>query len=324
MMAAPIIVNSVIAGSMLVILCIGFTFTYMMEKFPNFAHASYASLGTMTAFYLVRFHGFNPYLTWPVAALVGGLIGVLLYVGIVKPIKVHGFMEITLTFTFYIVSQIIGSLLAMFSFWLLIGTGIQSSGFLLKAFDFDLGGLPGIGIVAPASVLVLVVLLNVFLYRSKFGIAMRATAEDEQLAAGLGINVNLVHVSSWFISGALSALAGAIIPMWRATSVNFSDELLVTVMAGSVVGGLTSLSGAMVGGFLVASIQKLLTYVLMSVFGVWMGSYEGLLPIVFLFLVLAVEPNGLSAIKIGTVSAASLRGALRRLGRSLWNLLKTE
>jgi hypothetical protein len=45
---------------------------------------------------------------------------------------------------------------------------------------------------------------------------------------------------------------------------------------------------------------------------------------VFLFLVLAVEPNGLSAIKIGTVSAASLRGALRRLGRSLWNLLKTE
>jgi branched-subunit amino acid ABC-type transport system permease component len=80
----------------------------------------------------------------------------------------------------------------------------------------------------------------------------------------------------------------------------------------------------MVGGFLVASIQKLLTYVLMSVFGVWMGSYEGLLPIVFLFLVLAVEPNGLSAIKIGTVSAASLRGALRRLGRSLWNLLKTE
>src|SRR4030042_4344333 len=99
-MSAPVVVNSVIAGSMLVILCIGFTFTYMMEKFPNFAHASYASIGTMTTFYLVRFHGFSPYLAWPVAALTGGLLGILLYVGLVKPIKRHGLMEITLTFTF--------------------------------------------------------------------------------------------------------------------------------------------------------------------------------------------------------------------------------
>jgi len=324
LMSAPVVVNSVIAGSLLVILCIGFTFTYMIEKFPNFAHTSYASIGTMIAFYLVRFHGFNPYLTWPVSALAGGLIGILLYLGLVRPIKEHGFREITLTFTFYIVSQIIGSLLAMFSYWLLVGTGTQSNGFLLKAFDFSLGGLPGIGIVAPVTVLVLVVLMNVFLYRAKFGIAMRATSEDEQLAAGLGINVNLIHLASWFISGALSALAGAILPMWRATSVNFSDDLLVTVMAGSVLGGLTSIGGAILGGFLVASIQKLLTYLLMSTLGVWMGAYEGLLPILFLFLVLAIEPNGLSAIDLSTVSVKSLWGALRRLRRSLWNLLKTE
>ena len=323
-MSAPVVINSVIAGSMLVILCIGFTFTYMMEKFPNFAHASFASIGTMIAFYLVRFKGFNPYLTWPISALAGGIIGVLLYIGLVKPIKGHGFREITLTFTFYIVSQIIGSLLAMFSYWLLVGTGTLSNGFLLKNFDFSLWGLPGIGVMAPITVLVLVVLMNLFLYRARFGIAMRATSEDEQLAAGLGINVNLIHLASWFISGALSALAGAILPLWRATSVNFSDELLVTVMAGSVLGGLTSIGGAILGGFLVASIQKLLTYLLMSTLGVWMGAYEGLLPILFLFLVLAVEPNGLSAIDLSSVSVKSIWGALRRLGRSLSNLAKTE
>jgi len=105
--------NVVLNVSLLVVLCIGFTFTYMMEKFPNFAHTSYASIGTVVAFYLVKFHGFNPYLTWPVAVLVCGVLGVLLYVGIVRPIKAQGMREITLTFTFYIVSHLISGFLAI-------------------------------------------------------------------------------------------------------------------------------------------------------------------------------------------------------------------
>ena len=54
-MSAPLITSTVINVSLLMILCIGFTFTYMIEKFPNFAHTGYASIGTMIVFYLVRF-----------------------------------------------------------------------------------------------------------------------------------------------------------------------------------------------------------------------------------------------------------------------------
>ena len=57
----PFDVQDLIEISLMVILCIGFTFTYMMEGFPNFAHTSYASMGAIASFYLVRFHGFNPY-----------------------------------------------------------------------------------------------------------------------------------------------------------------------------------------------------------------------------------------------------------------------
>jgi len=324
LMSAPLITSGVINASLLVILCIGFNFTYMIEKFPNFAHASYASIGTMIAFYLVRFHGFNPYATWPVAALGGGVLGVLLYLGVVKPIKAHGSREITLTFTFYIISQMIGSALAMFSYWLLIVTGIQSRGFMLSSFDFRVEGVPGIGFVAPLTVLLLVIALNYFLYRSKFGIAMRATSEDEGLASSLGINVSLIHVLSWFLSGALSALAGAILPMWRATSVNFSDELLVQVMAGSVLGGLTGISGAILGGFLVATSQRLLITFLVRAFGIWVMSYEALVPIVLLFLVLAVEPNGLTALKLEKLSVRGLGESITKLRRTLRNLLTTE
>ena len=324
MMSTPLITSTVINVSLLMILCIGFTFTYMIEKFPNFAHTGYASIGTMIAFYLVRFQGLNPYAAWPAATLCGGIVGVVLYMGLVKPMKARGLREITLTFTFYIISQMISSILAIFSYWLLVGRGIASAGFMLRAFDFSIEGVPGIGVTAPVVVLALIILLSLFLYRSKFGIAMRATTEDEELAANLGVNVGNIHIASWFISGALAGLAGAMLPMWRATSVNFSDELLVMVMAGSVMGGLGGIYGAIIGGLLVATSQKLLTYLLIKVFGVWIANYEALMPIVFLFTVLAIEPNGLMAINIEDASIRSIRESLAKLRKALWNLLTTE
>lgn len=323
-MSAPLITSTVINVSLLMILCIGFTFTFMIEKFPNFAHTGYASIGTMITFYLVRFQGFNPYAAWPVATLCGGVVGVILYLGLVKPVKARGLREITLTFTFYIISQMISSVLAIFSYWLLVGQRISSAGFLLRAFDFSIEGVPGIGVTAPIVVLAVIILLSLFLYRSKFGIAMRATTEDEELAANLGVNVDNIHIASWFISGALSGLAGAMLPMWRATSVNFSDELLVMVMAGSVMGGLGGIYGAIIGGLLVATSQKLLTYLLIQVFGIWIANYEALMPMIILFTVLAIEPNGLMAINIEDTSIRSIRESLARLRKALWNLLTTE
>jgi branched-chain amino acid transport system permease protein len=320
-MSLALVSNLVINVSLLVILCIGFTFTYMMEKFPNFAHTSYASIGTVVAFYLVRFHGFSPYQTWPVAVLVCGLLGVLLYVLVVRPIKAQGMREITLTFTFYIISHLISMALAIFSYWLLVSRGVQSSGFMLRSYDFRVNGLSGIGVVAPITVLLLVAALNVFLYVSKFDIAMRATAEDEFLAASLGVNIRHIHVASWFVSGALAGLAGAIIPLMTGTSINYSDVLLVNVMAGSVLGGLTSITGAIVGGLLVASAKKSLTYVLMKALGSWVGGYEELIPIVLLFTILAIEPNGIMAIRWKEVSVHGVKDSLRRLRETLRNLL---
>ncbi len=319
-----LIVSTVVNVSILVMLCIGFTFTYMMEKFPNFAHTSYASLGTIVTYYLVRFNGYNPYYTWPISAFLGGLLGVILYLVIVKPIKGRAFSEITLTFTFYIISQIITQGLAIFSYWLLVDNRIQSQGFNLYNYDFRLNGIPAIGIIAPAAVLGVVLAIQGFLKWSKYGIAMRATAEDEDLAQGLGVNIRFMHLFSWFVSGALSALAGSIISMWLRTSVNFSDTLLVNVMAGSVLGGLNSIAGAIIGGFLTAVGSKALIWFLIQRVGVSMGVYEGLIPIIFLFVILAIEPNGLTAIDPQKISISGFKDAWIRFKRSMRNVITSE
>ncbi len=317
-------ISTIVNVSLLVILCLGFTFTYMMEKFPNFAHTSFASIGTAVTYYLVRFYGWNPYSTWPMSMLIGGLVGVALYLIIVKKIKERAFTDITLTFTFYIVSQIIVQCLAIFSYWILMSSRFQSNGFVLFNFDFRWNGIPGVGIIAPLTVIFLVVLLEGFLKYSKHGIAMKATAENEDLAMGLGVNVPMMHIASWFISGSLAALAGSIIPMWLSTSVDFGDTLLISVMAGSVLGGLASIRGAIIGGILTGVSKKAITWFLMKNVSVNMGSYEGLIPILFLFVILAIEPNGLTAMKWRNISVHNIKVNIKSLGKSLRNSLNPD
>jgi branched-chain amino acid transport system permease protein len=256
--------------------------------------------------------------------LISGLVGVALYLGLVRHIQKRMFTEITLTFTFYIISQIIIQSIAMFSYWLLIGVGVSSDGFTVYNYDFRWYGIPGIGIVAPLTVITIVILIWSFLTQSKHGIAMRATAENEKLAMGLGVNVDMVHIGSWFMSGALAGLAGSIIPMWLSTQVDYSDTLLIGVMTGSVLGGLNSIVGAILGGIIVATSQKGVTWILMSAYGSSMGSYEGLIPIIFLFLILAIEPEGITSIKWRNLSVKSIRDNMFRLKNTLRNMLTTE
>lgn len=317
----PDAVADLVNVSLMVLLCIGFTFTFMMEKFPNFAHVNYATIGSMVSFYMVRAWGFDPYDTWPFAALFGGAVGVILYIGVVRPIGERTrkwTRDIVLTFTSFVIAQMLVSITGIFSYWVrYYSLKIPSRGFVLKVADFNLNGLPGISLIGPLACVVLVVGLHLFLTRTRSGISLRATAEDEDLAAVLGINTFHAHIASWFISGALSALAGSIITLWRGMGFGGSDDLLISVMAGSALGGLSNIYGAIIGGVLVAMAQKTLSYVLLQLFGLGVKLWERLFPIIFIYVIMTVMPNGLTGLKDPLQSLRSLRAQLKRLKSAL-------
>lgn len=135
--------------SMLILLCTGFTFTHMMEGFPNLAHTSFATIGTICAYHTVRLWGLNPYLAWPSAAFLNGLVGVAIYLTVVRPIRKGGSGEIRLTFALFSLTFIIRSLLSIYSYWVMMSRGFRASGFMLRAYDFEIMGLPGVVIMAP-------------------------------------------------------------------------------------------------------------------------------------------------------------------------------
>jgi len=311
-MLSPVAVGAIIYACMLIILCVGFSLTHMMEKFPNFAHANYASIGTMFAYTFVRLWGYNPYLTWPLAFLLGGVLGVALYLLVVRPMRMVGSGGVVLAFAMFALSQVIAAILGIYSYWVLMTYRFRTGGFMLKSYDLRLMGYPCILFAAPLLCVGLVVSLHLFLTRVKFGIAIRATAEDPELSVSLGVNIFRVHLASWFLTGGMSALAGAVLPLWLPTSIGGADELLMSVIAGSVLGGLDNIYGAILGGLTVALAKKVLPGMLIRAFGVWIGGYEPMVPILVIVIVLLLEPKGLTGFLHR--EHPLLRRAWRRLG----------
>ena len=295
-MNSPVLVNMLVQAAVMIILCIGFTLTYMMEKFPNFGHTSIATVGTIIAFSLVRIWGYNPYSTWLVSTTACGLLAMGLYLLVVRPIKTNGPHIITLSFVFFAIAIVVGSMVSIFSYWFMYSQGNLAQGFYLTPFDFSWQGYPGVLVVGLPLCAVIVIALYLFFTRVRLGIAVRAVAENEPLAAILGVNTYIIHIFSWFITGALAGLAGAIIPLWRYTGLGYSDTFLVLVMAGSVLGGIQSVAGAVIGGFLLSMVEKGLTLWMMEVYGVWTADWGGLISPLFIVTVMMIEPEGIMGI----------------------------
>lgn len=302
-------------ASVLVLLCVGFTFTHMIEKFPNLAHTSYASIGTVFSFVFVRLWGLNPYLAWPFAALFSGLLAIALYMLIVQPMQRAGVGGIQLTFAMFALTFVINALIAIFSYRVMVAFRFRTFGFVLRRYDFIFMGHPGVLITAPLTAVIIVVLIYLFLTRTKFGVAIRAATEDPKLASSLGVNIFHVHITSWFLTGALAGLAGAVIPLWYSTRLGGSDELMINVLAGSVLGGLDSIYGAVLGGAFLAYTQRLMPGMLVKAFGVWVANYVPLMPIIVVVSVLLLMPDGIAGV---LTSDSGPVGRLKRKTNSLF------
>jgi branched-chain amino acid transport system permease protein len=313
-MPSAALISAVMYASILILLSIGFTFTHMIEKFPNFAHTSFATFGVVISYTFVRLWGYGPYTAWPFAFVLSGLFGIALYLLVVRPMRRVGTSGVHITFAMIALSYVINATLAVYSYWVMRTRPFTTASFMLRRFDFTIMGYPGIVFMAPVTSVILVVLLHLFLTRTRFGIAIRATVEDPSLASGLGVNTFHVHLTSWFLTGAMAGLAGAALPLWMPTSLNGSDELMMSVIAGSVLGGLDSIYGAIIGGIVLSYAKTLLPIHLVRTLGIWIAWYIPLVPILVVVGVMMLMPEGIGgALTANPGDTKSPRERIRRL-----------
>lgn len=295
-MDLTIIFMAITYASELTLLSIGFTLTYLTAKIPNFAHGTYAGFGIYVSYTFAKFFRINPYLGLPFAFIVGGLLSIIVYKVVISTLTKMGSGSIVLTIATLAIQIFLGALLNIYAYMFIAFYKQYATGFLLKDFDFKIGEVSGIFFVSIGISLVTVVILHYLLTRTKMGIAMRATAEDTELASVLGININNVQLFSWFLTGGLACLAGAMIPFWLQSSPTTGSGIITSIMAGSLLGGFESIYGAIIGGFTIGLAEILLTLGGQLVLGNWFGEYRPLIPMIFLIAVLLIEPRGIQGL----------------------------
>ena len=141
--------------------------------------------------------------------------------------------------------------------------------------------------------LAVIALLGWWLAKSKLGLAMRATSLDQETALAQGINVGRMFSASWGISGAMVALAGALMAA-NGGVVQATDFVLALVaLPAIIIGGLDSLKGAVIGG-LVIGVAMALTKAYQPLYATWLGhNFETVVPYLIMVVVLLIRPYGI-------------------------------
>jgi branched-chain amino acid transport system permease protein len=292
-MFPPIIKDALVYANCVTMMSIGFTLVYMISRVPNFAQSTFAVLGVYCTFTMVRILEINPYIAMPLGFLLGAFLALVVYLGVINTLTKYGAGPILLTISLLALQQIFLAGVQIYADYVRNVLNIYSRGFMLRVNDFRVGEFPGVLLVSTVLIVIIIVSLHLVLTRTQFGIAMRATVENAPLAAVLGINVKRISIVSWVITGGLAGLAGTFLPLWFSSGPASGGTLSTSVFAASVVGGLTSIYGAIIGGYVISLLEVWGSYLLMSQLGLWAGAYRMLIPLTLMSLILMYEPGGI-------------------------------
>jgi branched-chain amino acid transport system permease protein len=275
------LLNGLSAGSLYALLAVGLVLIYKSSQVLNFAHGALAMLATFVAYEAAQSIGYAGGIA--VSLVFAFVAGAALYRGLLHRAREGG--------EHAVVMVTIGLLM------ILEGAAAAIWGTDTKEFHHyfaDAGSLElSAGVYLPrhdaailATVMVLVVLLAIFFRMSRVGVALRAVSQNETAAKLMGVRVARVHALTWGLASVLAAIAGILIvpKVFLDPSMMFAP--LLKAFAAAVLGGMRSLPGAVVGGWLLGVIETFA--------GAYISTeFQASIAFVILVLVLVVRPEGL-------------------------------
>ncbi|WP_410765006.1 branched-chain amino acid ABC transporter permease [Haloferax sp. DFSO60] len=298
------VANGIVFSSIIVLAAIGLSLVYSIADFANFAHGDLMTVGAFSALFSVGI--FQPMLgdanifglpLWFFVALVFGMvaaavIAVLTDRIIYRPMKDSG--SIGLLITSIGVALVYRALV-----YLSFGTDAERYGVARQ------GPIPWVretlGIaVTPRNLVVvgltvlLVTALHLTLTRTTLGRKMRATADNADLARVSGIRTREVIIAMWLIGGALAAAGGVFLGLEELVRPRMGFDILLIVFAAVILGGIGSVYGAMLGGFVIGMVHELV-----PLFNQWgiipVGSrYAPAVAFLIMVAILLVRPSGIA------------------------------
>ena len=269
-----VIIPGLSYGSQLALGALGVTFVYAILRFANFAHGELMSFGAMiTILFTWFFQSQNIGLGILPTALIALPFGILATI-------VLGLLSDKFVFKYYRKQKSVPVVLAMVSIGvmfvinaivrIIIGPGdkkfFDGQKFIIKARQFkEITGLnEGLALKSQViTILITITLLTFtfwFLQKTKTGKSMRAFSDNEDLALLSGINPDRVVFITWLIVGTLACVAGTLYGLDKSYQPIIYLNLVLPIFASAIVGGIGSPFGAVVGGYVIAFSEIMVTY----------------------------------------------------------------
>ncbi|MCW2239381.1 branched-chain amino acid ABC transporter permease [Azospirillum canadense] len=277
--------NAVILGGTYALLGIGLTLIFGIMRVVNFTHGELYTFGAYMAFMLAGMFGLNFFASLALAATLGMALGALIEFALLRPLKGADIDTTMLV--------MIGAGIAMQAGEQLMWGGVAKS--VPNPFPTEpvVLGPVSVGPIRLFVLAVAVVLLVVFyllLNRTKLGIAMRATFQDPDTAALMGVNNGLMYTLTFAIGSGLAAVAGALLGPIFVVTPTMGDLVALKAFAIVILGGLGNIPGATIGGFVLALAEEFGAGYLSS-------GYRDAMGFLLIIAVLLVRPQGLFAAK---------------------------
>lgn len=290
-MFLQLIVNGFSIGAVYALIAVGFAIIFNILKFSNFSHGGVITVTAYIGFLAARNLQTSLIVTIIIGMLAGGVLAVLAEFVAFRRIRKNKGPVI-----YYFVSSITLGILFENLITIFFSTNYYSFPFFFRSYTYEIGGT--ILWISTTDLLMFIIsfliltLLVLVLYKTKIGTAVRAVSYDVNTAYLMGINVTRIIQIVFFISGVMAGISGVFL------GINYTlypqlGQMVVKGFIASVIGGLGSLEGAVIGAVLLGLIEIFLIQT--------MGS--GLSP-VFIFIImlifLLIRPRGIAGTNIQT------------------------
>ena len=280
-MIQNIIINGLINGSIYALLAIGFSLVFGVARIVNIAHTAFYMLAAYVIYVGFHYLGISPYVAMPLAIIIVGLLSVVCYKLFINPIREHEAAVLIATIALAMVIQEA----------LLIGFGGHYLGVppLVSGYSTIAGvKVTNQHLLALGVAILALVGAWALLMKTRLGLALRATAQDREVANLMGMNEARVAMLTMGISAMLAALAGAIVVPLFVLDPHMWMHPLIMMLAIVVLGGLGSMKGSFIGAYILAFAEVLVVFLLP------MGAYlKGSVALSIMILVLLIRPEGL-------------------------------
>lgn len=282
-------INGLIVGTLYGVVAMCFVLIYKSTQIVNFAQGEFLLIGAWTCWALLVKFELPFYLGFPITLVFMLVFGVVLQMVVLRPMigePIISVIMVTIGLSMFfqaLVSWIFGGYTKAFP------NVFETKSVAIAGLQIETAYLMSVVIS-----LVIMLAFYFFFKYSRMGLAMRATAFNQQTAQSLGISVKHVFAASWAISAMVSALAGVVIGMVNGVSSALSF-IGIKVFPVVILGGLDSIVGSIVGGLIIGVLENLAEF--FDSQWLHLGNMYNIAPFYALVIILMIKPYGLFGTK---------------------------